>query len=483
MAESIANRNYTSTSRTTKTVKEHEKSEARERKRNILYLILNYLKEQYLLDTANSLAIEAQLTNQFEVCDNIDLDIILQDYQSYYITKFNKPPKILKKIVSDEVMLSKTIQSQKKKTKSALTLPSNDKNSHPKSNEDSASNSSNNVSWTIDVKALGRPASQPASVCYEEESLSRHERIQSAKEFCDFKHYNQEWKEMADVIVKDFIPKTLGVKWSDCIAMEGGIELMKEAVVYPIQYPQVFSGLVAPWRGVLLFGPPGTGKTQLAKAVACESASNFISVRSSSLISKWRGESERMMKILFDMAKFYQPTTIFIDEIDSIASKYEDSQHDASRRFKSELLIEMDGILSGDEQVFVLATTNSPWNLDPALLRRFEKRILLNAPTKEARQELFKYFFSKHYHNFQENDFAEMARLTEHFSGSDIKATCKEVVMNILREKLRNNNIQSKQIRTPSLGDVIEAIKKTSATTNGASLEKYKEWHKAYGCC
>ncbi|GJQ79021.1 putative katanin p60 ATPase-containing subunit [Trypoxylus dichotomus] len=482
MSESIANKPYTTpVVRNPKTLKEYERSEAKERKRNILYLILSYLKEQNLQDTANTLANEAQLTNQFEVCDNVDLDIVLQDYQSYYITKFNKPPRIVKKVVTDEAMLSKTVQTQKKKSKSAFTVCSSEKVSQQKVNADfksSANNQETVDNFQINVRALGREHCQRNDAPGETDDVLGYEERRSAKEFCDFKNYNQEWRDMADLIVKEIVCKDLGIRWSDCVGLERSIEVLKEAVVYPVRYPQMFTGLATPWKGVLLFGPPGTGKTQLAKATACESSTTFIMVRSSSFISKWRGDSEKMLKILFDMAKFYQPTTVFIDEIDSVASKYEDSQHDASRRFKSELLIEMDGIVNGSERVFVLATTNSPWNLDPALLRRFEKRILLNAPSKEARQELFRYFFSKHCHSFQEDDFSEMARLTESFSGSDIKAVCKEVVMDILREKLRNYNVKGdsagNQIRKPSLQDVMQAVAKASATTDVISLEKYR---------
>merc|ERR1712048_626558 len=235
-------------------------------------------------------------------------------------------------------------------------------------------------------------------------------------------------------ISRDILTRNPGVSWSSIVGLDHAKALLKEAVVMPLKYPQLFTGLLAPWKGVLLFGPPGTGKTLLAKAVATECETTFFNISASTLVSKWRGDSEKLIRVLFDLARHHQPSTIFVDELDSLmgARGGGDGEHEGSRRMKTELLIQLDGLLRDvKDQVFLLAASNLPWDLDSAMLRRLEKRVLVDLPTSEAREAMFRTNLPE---GFAEGlDYANLADLTKEWSGSDIRLLCKETAMQPLR--------------------------------------------------
>lgn len=193
--------------------------------------------------------------------------------------------------------------------------------------------------------------------------------------------YNPELKELAMSIQNEIINVNPGVRFPDIVGLDDAKRLLKEAVLMPMRYPSLFTGILEPWKGILLFGPPGTGKTMLAKAVATECKTTFFNISASTIVSKWRGDSEKLIRVLFELARYHQPSTIFVDEIDSIMGSRGGGEHEASRRMKTELLIQLDGLIKNTgERVFLLAASNLPWELDMALLRRLEKRILVRLP-------------------------------------------------------------------------------------------------------
>ena len=223
------------------------------------------------------------------------------------------------------------------------------------------------------------------------------------------------------------------VKWDDVAGLEGAKEALKEAVILPLKFPQLFTGKRTPWRGILLYGPPGTGKSYLAKAVATEANSTFFSVSASDLVSKWQGESEKLVRSLFEMARQNKPSIIFVDEIDSMCSSRGEGDNDSTRRIKTEFLVQMQGVGKDDTGVLVLAATNIPWGLDPAIRRRFERRIYIPLPDLAARVAMFRIHIGKTPNQLKKEDFEELAGLTDGYSGSDISVLVRNALMEPVR--------------------------------------------------
>eukprot|EP01083_Nonionella_stella_P080445 221103_1 len=224
------------------------------------------------------------------------------------------------------------------------------------------------------------------------------------------------------------------VKWSDVAGLETAKDMLKEAVILPIKFPQLFTGKRTPWRGILLYGPPGTGKSFLAKAVATEANnSTFFSVSSSDLVSKFLGESERLVRNLFEMARARAPAIIFIDEIDSLCGSRSDGENDSARRIKTEFLVQMQGVGKSNDSVLVLGATNTPWGLDPAIRRRFEKRIYIQLPESEARKVMFKIHVGDTPNNLKEEEFTRLGDNTDGFSGSDISVVVRDALYEPVR--------------------------------------------------
>lgn len=225
------------------------------------------------------------------------------------------------------------------------------------------------------------------------------------------------------------------VSWDDVAGLDSAKKALQEAVILPVEFPQFFTGKRKPWKAFLLYGPPGTGKSYLAKAVATEADSTFFSISSSDLVSKWMGESEKLVTNLFQMARENAPSIIFIDEIDSlVGQRGEGNESEASRRIKTELLVQMQGVSNTEQKVLVLAATNTPYSLDQAIRRRFDKRIYIPLPDAPARQHMFKVHLGDTPSDLSEADFADLAKRTEGFSGSDISVCVKDVLFEPVRK-------------------------------------------------
>ena len=304
--------------------------------------------------------------------------------------------------------------------------------------------------------------------------------------------------ELAEMLERDMLDRSPGVSWSDIAGLEEPKKLLEEAVVLPLWMPEYFQGIRRPWKGLLMFGPPGTGKTMLAKAVATECGTTFFNVSSSTLASKWRGESEKLVRILFEMARAYAPSTIFIDEIDSLCSaRGSSSEHEGSRRVKTEILTQMDGLTGsggggggeggGNKQVIVIAATNFPWDLDEALRRRLEKRIFIPLPDATTRKELIGINF-KGIAVDDSLDISEMAELTEGYSGDDITNLCRDASMAAMRAKISGKSPQ--EIKTMNMEDLsspitkvdfLNSLKKIRPSVNSADVGKQLKWKDEFG--
>lgn len=247
---------------------------------------------------------------------------------------------------------------------------------------------------------------------------------------------NEESKRLKNQLKSAIAMEKSNVKWEDVAGLETAKQALNEAVIMPMKFPHIFTGKRRPWRGILLFGPPGTGKSFIAKAIASEAGdSTFISVSSSDIVSKWLGESERLVKELFALARENKPSIIFIDEIDSLCSARNENENESARRIKTEFLVQMDGASPGTDNtdVLVLGATNMPWSLDSAIRRRFEKRIYIPLPDSAARLLLFQKNIGDTPNTLTYDDYVNFARLTEHFSGADISIIVREALMEPVR--------------------------------------------------
>lgn len=272
--------------------------------------------------------------------------------------------------------------------------------------------------------------------------------------------------------------------WKDIAGLARAKQALREAAILPLIRPDLFRGLRKP-QNILLYGPPGTGKTLLVKAVAHESKCLLFACSASTLTSKWHGEGEKLVRTMFQIARDAAPSLIFVDEIDSLLSSRSDNEHEASRRFKTEFMVQMDGISSqikDDDLLLVVGCTNCPWDIDDAILRRFPRRIPIPLPDEEARKALLQNLLAKAgKQNLTTQQVSKLVQKLEGFSCSDISSVASEASFGPLRslgEIHAIQDIKEEDIRPINFHDFVTAIALSTKSVSPAILERYIQWEK-----
>ena len=494
-----------------------------ERKKNILILIHQHLLNIGYSNNALKLEEESNLElDTYAVADNMDLYVIIREFEEYYEYKFSKPPKFSIKISEGKMAGLPKIQNQRNsKSKNTLNInnnvsatnrnkkiPNNNTNKHidvsnlnNNNNNQSTSTTatnSNDIKLELNINPFNPQMQNNNPNLMRGGKLNQKNRNEPEDKYSFNDHKESillkplpsdmpdDLRELALLVKREIILENPNVLFKDIVGLDTPKQIIQEAFLWPVRYPIFFTDkLSEPWKGILLFGPPGTGKTLLAKGVATEMRTTFFNISAATVVSKWRGDSEKIIKVLFDLARHYQPSTIFLDEIDSIMSSRGSSQdeHEGSRRMKTELLIQLDG-LQKNEGVFLLAASNTPWDLDPALLRRLEKRVMVNLPNKEGREYMIRNFIPEM--NQKGINYMKYAEALEGYSGSDIKLLCKEALMTRTRKAI---NVIEKDTKGRMYGikdfpvtkeDFEEAMNKVKPAYT-YKTELYIKWEKEFG--
>ena len=291
--------------------------------------------------------------------------------------------------------------------------------------------------------------------------------------------------EAAKQILLQIVDTASPVTFADVSGLENCKQILQEAVVLPAKRPELFTGLRKPCAALLLFGPPGNGKTMLAKAVACECGTTFFSISASAITSKWVGDSEKIIRALFGVARALSPSTIFIDEIDSLLqARGSSNEMEGSRRLKTEFLVQMDGAGNdmSEYRVLIMGATNRPYDLDDAVLRRFPKRVLVPLPCTATRRRLIVSLLKDTPSVFTEREWATFADMTETYSASDLSNLCKDMALAPIRDLgLLALDVDVADLRPLNYGDAVECMKSIRPSTTSGQQQKLETWNTEYG--
>ena len=314
------------------------------------------------------------------------------------------------------------------------------------------------------------------------DATKNEDKLQAAKTNLDNPLVNQ-------IIEMGILIREPNVQWDQIAGLAQVKRLLRQNLVILPMRPDICKGLLAPWKSVLFYGPPGTGKTFLAKAVATECRRTFFNVTSATITSKFHGESEKLVAHLFDLAEQMAPSTIFFDEIDSVASQRgSENENEASRRMKAQLLTKLEGIDGAVDNytVFVLAATNFPWDLDEALLRRFQKRIYIPLPDVEGRLAILKMHLSDLVND--DFDMQKWAEKLDGYSCADITNLCRDAAQAVFERNLEeidpdewaNMNAEDAKVIIHD-EDFEKAVSLRKSSVDAKSLKRYEEWRLSKG--
>jgi len=286
-----------------------------------------------------------------------------------------------------------------------------------------------------------------------------------------------------EVEVIDCGRRSSGPRFKDLVDLEDVKKALKRAVIYPVKTPELYP---LGWpRGILLFGPPGCGKTLVSMALANEINAVMINISPATIMSKWLGEAEKNVARVFKKAREIagngRPAIIFIDEVDALFQEYSD-EVGGEKRVRNQFLMEMDGLKAKEDDklpLFVIGATNKPWKLDIGFIRRFDKRIYVKPPDREVRKQLFKHYVGKLSTTYDVSrvDYDKLAEATENYSPDDIFKIVKEVQSNLAEEYHEKGG--DKRVLTTE--DFLEVIKRRKPSIDPQYIEAYRVWNDKYG--
>lgn len=290
-------------------------------------------------------------------------------------------------------------------------------------------------------------------------------------------------KDLVEKIENEIMDGGDPVTFQDIAGLDDAKQTIQEVICWPMKRPDLFTGLRKAPNGLLLYGPPGTGKTLIGKAIAHESGATFFSISSSSLTSKWIGEGEKLVRTMFAVAAYREPSVVFIDEIDSLLTQRKSDENEASRRIKTEFLVQLDGTgTTAQGRVLTIGATNRPQELDEAARRRFVKRLYIPLPVESDRASLLHKLLGTNNHRLTATDVQKLAKETEGFSGADLKALCTDAAMGPIRQLgAQALEVNASDVPPISSRHFRQSLRSMNPSVAPGDLVQYEEWDKTYG--